>query len=226
MACKVLSALIFAGGVLAAQTFGVTPENSISATTLVTVKEAVNYKPQLEQQAKEISGLKTANNLLETANKEVSLKLDVLSKTNEEFLAALKKQDATLKLIKEELVSLEKNREDLIKKLEILRDSLAELNKKIEDGNQTFSTFKVQLEIARDDIKVKSDELRALKDIISINRGNIDSIISDGIDMKRQLREINAKTSSKTEEGLLGWEYWGVVASGIGILALILAIAK
>ena len=218
---------------MAAELPAVTPETTIVSTTVVTVKEAVNYKPQLDALVKEISQLKNAQNALEKTNKELSARLEVQVKANEELVALTKKQDATFKLFGDKIVSFDKGIEGLKVKTDLLNDSFAALSKKLETQETALSSlkvsldsFKVKLDIIQDDMKVGSDQVKALKDTIAINKGNVDSLISDNMEIKRQLKEINAKTSSKKEEGVMGWEYWGVVASGIGVLALIIAIVK
>lgn len=233
MVYKIISLFIVAGTIMAAELPAVTPETTIVSTTVVTVKEAVNYKPQLDALVKEISQLKNAQNALEKTNKELSARLEVQVKANEELVALTKKQDATFKLFGDKIVSFDKGIEGLKVKTDLLNDSFAALSKKLETQETALSSlkvsldsFKVKLDIIQDDMKVGSDQVKALKDTIAINKGNVDSLISDNMEIKRQLKEINAKTSSKKEEGVMGWEYWGVVASGIGVLALIIAIVK
>lgn len=228
MVCRILTALIIAGQVLAAETPAVTAE-----ATVVTVKESVNYKPQLDAQTKEINQLKNAQSAMEKSSKEISARLEVQIKANEELLSLIKKQDGSLKIYSEKIASLEKTLEGFKAKLDLISDLFAGLNKKLETEEMVSSTlkissdsFKVKLDIMQDDIKIKSDEIRNIKDSISMNKGNVDSVISDNIDMKRQLREINAKASTKTDPGILGWEHWGVVATGVGVLALIIAVVK
>ncbi|GEM_PF-2108292 len=233
MVSKILVSLLIAGGVMTAQTGAATAETTVVSTTVVSVRENPEFKLRLDQQAKEISQLQAARAALEKANKELSLKLEALSKTNEKLLAAVKLNDTGAKALEDKLGVLEKTLEELKAQLDLMNNSFLDSSKKIETGvlglaalKTTEEAFKVKLEITQDDIKVKSDEITALKDTISMNKGNIDAVILDNLELKRQLKEINAGVNSKKDEGILGWEYWGVVASGIGVLALIIAAAK
>ncbi|MFH1074717.1 MAG: hypothetical protein V1752_06485 [Candidatus Firestonebacteria bacterium] len=205
---------------------------NVSGTTS-TVAALPDLKPQLEEQGKEISQVKAAQEKLENSYKELSAKYEALFKSNFEILTALKAFEADMKSSGEKLASSEKNIESLKVKLDLESEEIAALNKKAEadklilTGLKTQTeSFKVKLDIARDDIKVRSDEIKALKDAFSILRGNINSNISDTIELKNAVNEIKAKESGKPAEGIMAWEYLGIVTSGVAVLALVLSIVK
>ena len=239
MAFRALAVVLVLCGVFTAATDNpalaakeITPQVSV-ATTVVTGKETINYKVQLDQHTKELEALKASQTALEKTQKELSAKVMPLDKADDELLAALKKQETVLNLYADRLTAVEKNLEGLKLTLETVNESVDAMKKKEETDSETLNkftsrldSFKLNLDIAQDDIKVKSEESKVIKDSIAMMKNNIDSNVTDNIDLKKQLREMSAKSETKVDKGILGWENWGVVAAGVGVIALIIAIAK
>jgi len=234
MPFKSVLAFIFLTGCLFAESTSGSMLTNTSTSTLTTVTAVLpDLKPELEAQGKEIDRLKAAQAKLENADKELNAKYEVLNKANTEVLASLKNIDAGMKLLGDRVTASEKALEILKVKIDSLNEEIAAINKKADadrlilSGLKTQSeSFKVKLDIAQDDIKVRSDEIKALKDALSIIRSNINSNITDTIELKKTIGELKAKESGKPAEGIMSWEYLGIVTSGVAVLALVLSIAK
>ena len=233
---KLLLALIFFTGCIFAQSSKSTDtrDTGITNVTVPAVTPVLpDLKPELEAQGKEIDKIKAAEAKLENAYKELSVKFDALIKSNSEILGSLKSLETGMKLYTEKLSAEDKSIESLKVRLDEVNEEIAAINKKVETdkviltGLKTQSeSFKVKLDIAQDDIKVRSDEIKALKDAMSIMRSNINSNTTDTIELKKLVNELKAKESGKPAEGIMAWEYLGIVTSGVAVLALVLSIVK
>ncbi|OGF46809.1 MAG: hypothetical protein A2452_03820 [Candidatus Firestonebacteria bacterium RIFOXYC2_FULL_39_67] len=216
---------------MAAESTSGTPATTTSMITSVPVLP--NLKPELDKQGQEIEQIKVAHEKIENSYKELNAKYEALVKANSEILKTFKAFEAGLKVNGDKLTIAEKNLENLKVTLDVVNEALAETNKKAEadklilTGLKTQTeSFRVKLDIAKDDIKVGSDEARALKDALSIMRTNFNSNITDTIELKKSVSEIKVKESGKPAEGIMAWEYLGIVTSGVAVLALVLSITK
>jgi len=230
MSFKTLYILILSAGCLLGQS---TPATNTAPVTVTAAAPVINFKPELEAQAKDLAEVKAGQEKLENNYQELKAKYGLLSKADAEVQAALKVLEDGLKLYEGKLAVADKNLEELKLKLGVFKEEVAGINKRAEEESmQTNSlktgveAFKVKLQIAEDDIKVRSDEIKALKDTLLIMRGNLNSNITDTIEIKQALSELKEKERGKKGESILDWEYLGVVTSGVAVLALILAIAK
>ncbi|MCX5776882.1 MAG: hypothetical protein NTX32_04570 [Candidatus Firestonebacteria bacterium] len=222
MVIRIISAIVIFYCCAGAEDSIVVSSTSATSNGSLAVTVPGDLKPQLEAQGKEIEKLKAAQK-----------KLDELGKSNLELQAALKALNTVVENHRNMLASTDKGLDKINLSLETVKEEFAALNKKSENDSFILDSLKVlsdsckvKLEISQDDIKVKSDEIKALKEVLSILKANIDSNIADTIELKRVINEIKARESGRQTEGIISWEYLGVVTSGVAVLALVLAIVK
>ena len=222
MVIRIISAIVIFYCCAGAEDSIVVSSTSANSNGSLAVTVPGDLKPQLEAQGKEIEKIKTAQK-----------KLEELGKSNLELQAALKALNTLVENHRNMLASTDKGLDKINLSLETVKEEFAALNKKSENDSFILDSLKVlsdsckvKLEISQDDIKVKSDEIKALKEVLSILKANIDSNIADTIELKRVINEIKARESGWQTEGIISWEYLGVVTSGVAVLALVLAIVK
>ncbi|MFH1824044.1 MAG: hypothetical protein ABH873_02305 [Candidatus Firestonebacteria bacterium] len=127
---------------------------------------------------------------------------------------------SSLKNIQERIDNLIKNNEEISKSIDKL--ILDKLTNEVEG-------FKVKFDIVNDEIKIKSDDIKSIRESISVLKKNLDSNIENTVECRKLINEtLDQKDKEKNAsiDNVLKWEYWGVVASGLAVIALILAIAK
>lgn len=176
------------------------------------------------------SEIDSQNNL-----KNIQEKIDNLIKNNEEILKSIKSIEDNSKLYNDKFSLIEKETEDIKSRIDHINEDILKLNTNQSDDKLTLNKltneiegFKLKFDIVNDEIKIKTDDIKSIRESISVLKRNLDSNIENTVECKKSLTELLAQKNNKeqTIEDTLKWEYWGVVAGGVAVIALILAIAK
>jgi len=83
--------------------------------------------------------------------------------------------------------------------------------------------------MAGDELKVKDDDIKSIRDNLMILTKNMESNAENINELKKAFKEVQAKQSANeknTKEDPLQWTYWSLIASGVAIIALIVALGK
>ena len=176
----------------------------------------------------------TAN--LENSIKDLQGKIDSINKTNYDSSKKLAEIEKEFSRISDSFTRLGEKFSELSVKLNFTNEEILKLNtsqssekKSLETIKESIEGFKLKFDIIQDEIKVKTDDIGSLRQTLSILKSNLDSNIEDTVACKKALREIQQEKTDKgvkVEKSVLEWEYWGVVASGVAVLALIFAVGK
>lgn len=162
----------------------------------------------------------------QTQNPEnaVNTDLNSIKKIEEQMLQNSNK----INLIEKEITEI-KNRLDFINE-EILKINTSNQKDKltIENISSLVDGFKIKFDIMEDEIKVKMDDIKSLREMFSMLKKNMEKNIEDTVECKKAIKELQeAKNIEKPgAEDILKWQYWGITAGGIAFLAIVLAIVK
>lgn len=187
---------------------------ALSIIVLLAVSVFAEEQPQIDFQ----------NNL-----KDIQEKIDSLSKSNEEILKFIKNMENSFKLYDDKFSLIEKEIIDIKEKFNNINQEIFKLDANNKLALDKLEDFRLKFDMINDDIKIKADDIKSIRESISVLKRNLETNIENTVECKKSLMELSSQKSNKEQtivEDVLKWEYWGVVASGIAVIALILAITK
>ena len=161
--------------------------------------------------------------------KDIQEKIDSLSKSNEEILKFIKNMENSFKLYDDKFSLIEKEIIDIKEKFNNINQEIFKLDANNKLALDKLEDFRLKFDMINDDIKIKADDIKSIRESISVLKRNLETNIENTVECKKSLMELSSQKSNKEQtivEDVLKWEYWGVVASGIAVIALILAITK
>jgi len=187
---------------------------ALSIIVLLAVSVFAEEQPQIDFQ----------NNL-----KDIQEKIDSLSKSNEEILKFIKNMENSFKLYDDKFSLIEKEIIDIKEKFNNINQEIFKLDANNKLALDKLEDFRLKFDMINDDIKIKADDIKSIRESISVLKRNLETNIENTVECKKSLMELSSQKSNREQtivEDVLKWEYWGVVASGIAVIALILAITK
>ena len=166
----------------------------------------------------------------------VELKVDELSAKQAELSGEILTIKGSARWLSEKINLVSKDVTAEKKAVELLepefRKAQEDLDKALKQSvsfADEIDTLKTKLNYLEDESKVRTDDLKSLRENIAALKNSVDGNTESLVDCRKsyqQLREDLNKCNRLSNEDPVSWPYWGVAGTAVGVLALILAIVK
>jgi len=168
------------------------------------LKQLDKLSSQLREIQSGLEQVKTGQDAFNTRLAAAEASIEFSSRKTEAMSAELNGFNIKVKL---ELVS----REELRKEMETLGQKIGEIS---DVNTQTKA-----------DLSLCNDELSNLKDEFSLMKKDLKDTQEGFVAVKKSMKK-DAAAAGETSSDILNWQYWGVSAAGLALLAFILALVK